>query len=94
MEILQFLLSFFSKEYGGKLTPIIEMLKNNNFDIKKTLQNLNLDAIAPLIKDFMQNATKNRPENSERNNVGLSPIAKIADKDIVYTLNQYFYEPD
>lgn len=92
MEILQFLLSFFLNEYGGKLSPIIELLKNNDFDIKKTLQNVNLETIAPLIKNFMENGTKNRPENSERSVAGLNPIAKIADKDIVYTLNKYFYD--
>ncbi len=91
MEILQNLLSFFLNEYnGGKYKPIFDLLRNNSFDIKKTLSNLNLDAVAPLIKEFMQQNNTRPVQNTERD-YGLNPIAKIADKDIVYTLNQYFY---
>lgn len=96
MEILQNLLSFFINEYnGGKFKPLFELLKNNSFDIKKALSNLNLDAIAPVIQEFMKNVgTPNQNyENSFSESFGLNPIAKIADKDIVYTLNQYFYSP-
>ena len=93
MEILQNLLSFFLNEYnGGKFKPLFDLLKNNSFDIKKAISNLNLDAIAPLIQEFMQ---KNNPTQTQSvgRDYGLNPIAKIADKDIVYTLNQYFYSP-
>lgn len=95
MEILQNLLSFFIKEYdGGKFKPIFELLKNNSFDIKKALGNLNLDDIAPLIQEFFKyNNTNDKSKSSAvfSQGFGLNPIAKIADKDIVYTLNQYFY---
>jgi hypothetical protein len=92
MEILRFLLSFLLKEVGGdKLTPILETFKNNDFDLKKTLSNLNLEKIAPIISAFFQmNAQKNRPTESAERNFYLSPIAGIADKDIIYTLNKYF----
>ncbi len=93
MEILQNLLSFFLNEYnGGKFKPIFDLLKNNSFDIKKALGNLNLEAIAPLIQEFMKN-NNSRQTQSVCRDYGLNPIAKIADKDIVYTLNQYFYSP-
>jgi hypothetical protein len=36
------------------------------------------------------NAQKNRPTESAERNFYLSPIAGIADKDIIYTLNKYF----
>ncbi len=90
MELLQFLLSFFASEYGDKLKPVLTLLEKNNFDIRKTLGSIDLETIAPIIKDFMEKGMKNRPESSERNIVGISPIANIADKDIVYTLNKYF----
>ena len=92
MEILRFLLSFLLKEVGAEsLAPILEKLQNNNFDLKKTLQGLNLQTLAPIVSALMEfSANKNRPtENAERN-YSLSPIAGIADKDIIYTLNKYF----
>lgn len=93
MEILQFLLSFLFKDASTPLKDVLTKLKDNNFDIIKTLQNIDLSAILPLIEKFMQfSENKNRSENfQERNIVGLNPIAQIADKDIVYSLNKYFY---
>lgn len=92
MEILQFLLSFFMSEMGGgKLEPVLKALKENNFDIKSLLKNLNPEIIAPIIKDFMSKNEQNRPSGAHGRSVGLSPVAGIADKDIVYTLNKYFY---
>lgn len=92
MEILRFLLSFLLKEAGGdNLAPLFENLQNNDFDIKKTLQGLNLQAVAPLIRAFMENLSKNenRPTKNAERNISLSPIAGIADKDIIYALNKY-----
>ena len=41
----------------------------------------------------MEQSAKKRPEKtSERSEHGLTPIAGFADKDIVFTLNKYFYE--
>ena len=91
MEILRFLISFFLKEFGGeKLAPIIEEFSKNDFDLKKVLQNVNLESLAPIISAFTQNV-KNRPTETVERNYSLAPIAGIADKDIVYTLNKYFY---
>lgn len=93
MEILQFLLSFFLNEYGGgKFAPILNLLKENSFDIKKVMANLNPETVAPIIKDFMNSAKKESPEAYSGHSEGLSPIAGIADKDVIYTLNKYFYD--
>lgn len=92
MEILRFLISFFLKEYGGeKFAPLLNELSKNNFDLKSLLNNVNLESLAPLLSAFMKNTTKNRPTESAERNYSLAPIAGIADKDIVYTLNKYFY---
>ena len=89
MEILQFLLNFIGNNSNlGVLTPIINLLKENSFDIKRVINNLSPDVIAPIIKEFM-NAQNNRPTESVGRNEGLTPIANVADKDIVYTLNKY-----
>ena len=94
MEILQFLLSLLSgNENFKRFQPIFNLLKENSFDIKKVLAHLDINALAPILKDFMSFA-KNPVENKNNfQSFGLTPIAKIADKDIVYTLNQYFHEP-
>ena len=94
MEILQFLLSFFLNEYGGgNFKPILELFKENSFDLKKVLQNLKPETVAPIIKDFMSKNNNKSPTDSVGQVYGLNPIVKIADKEIVYTLNNFFYEP-
>jgi hypothetical protein len=94
MEILQFLLSLLSgNENFKRFQPIFNLLKENSFDIKKVLAHLDINALAPILKDFMNFSTNNATNQSNAQSVGLNPIAKIADKDIVYTLNQYFHEP-
>ncbi len=97
MEILKLLLSFFLKDDKLKpFSPIVELLSKNSFDIHKTLKNLNLDALAPIVKAFLENASNVREQNKTPTDfsvgevVGLNPIANIADKEIVYTLNKYF----
>lgn len=90
MELLQFLLSFLANEYGnGKFAPVLEALKQNSFDIPKTLKSLNPETIAPIVKEFFSSANKNNPtEYSGRAN-GLSPVRNVADKNIIYALNKY-----
>ena len=93
MEILQFLISFFLKEFGGeKLQTIIDLFQNNSFDLNKIINNLNLETISPIIQEFFKSLNKeNTPTDfSVGEDNKLSPIARIADKDIVYTLNRYF----
>lgn len=91
MEILQFLLSFFSQELnGGKFAPLFELFRDNSFDLKKIIKNLNPEIIAPLVQEFMNFSKNNNPTATVGQTVGLSPIANIADKEIVYSLNKYF----
>ncbi len=97
MEILKTLLSFFIKEEKFKnFAPVLELLSKNDFDLAKTLKNLNLDAVAPIIRAFMENfsganAQKNSPPDFSGGDVShLNPIANLADKEIIYTLNKYF----
>lgn len=90
MEILQILLKFFTEEGGGgALSPIIKLLKDNSFDVKKTVSNLNVETVAPIIKEFLFSSAS---KNAVPNGVGVAPISNVADKDIVYTLNKYLGE--
>ncbi|MBQ9735003.1 MAG: hypothetical protein IJV95_03990 [Clostridia bacterium] len=78
----------------GVLAPILNALKENSFDIKKTLSSINPEILAPLIKQFFENAQNNNPTDTVGQfYYGLEPIKNVADKDIVYTLNKYLGEP-
>ena len=89
MEILQFLTQFLANEQNFKIiAPILDLLKQNSFDIKRVLSSLNPQVLAPIIKEFMANMN-NRPKNNVGRNNGLSPISNIADKDIIFSLNKY-----
>lgn len=91
MELLQFLVSFLLKEFGGeKLEPVFNALKDNSFDLSKLLTPQTISALMPLIMDFINKQNKTPTEFSVGEDYKISPIAKIADKDIVYTLNKYF----
>lgn len=89
MELLQFLLSFLLKQSGEGLEPILSALKNNSFDLKKTLSSITPQMIIPLVQSFMQKAENPQPSYCG-GGCGLKPIADIADKDIIYTLNRFF----
>ncbi len=89
MEILQFLASLLTNEQNSKIiTPILELLRQNSFDLKKVFSNLDPQALAPIIKEFMANMN-NRPTDTVGRNNGLTPISNIADKDIIFSLNKY-----
>lgn len=88
MEILQFLLSEFLKNgQNESLKPLFELLKDNSFDIKKVIKNLSPEIIAPFIQNF---TGQNKSRANARQFSGVTPIANIADRDIVYSLNKYF----
>ena len=90
MEILRFLLSFLTNEKNqGALSSILELFSKGSFDLKSLLSSLNLETLTPLIKDLLNQNP--RPTQTVERGFGVKPIAKIADKDIVYTLNKYFY---
>ena len=89
MEILQFLMTFFQNNQNLKLiAPIIEILRDNNFDIKKALSSLTPETIKPIVEQFSV-AMNSAPNTFYEKSQGLTPISNIADKDIVYSLNKY-----
>lgn len=93
MDLLQIIISFLNNlNSNSDLSPLFDLFKNNSFDLKKILSNLSLESVAPIIKEFLHNF--NQEKNPTGCSVGqefkLEPIAFIADKDVVYTLNRYF----
>ena len=89
MDLEQLLATLFGNDkFITALSPIIEHLRQNSFDIKKTLASLNPEMLRPIVKEFMSNMN-NRPTTFVERDAGLVPISNIADKDIVYALNRY-----
>ena len=91
MEILQFIISFFIKEYGGEnFLPIFNLLKDNGFDLKKSLKCAKPELFAPILQSFISKSAKTNPTHEDCVGYKLNPINNIADKKIVLALNRYF----
>ncbi|MBE7081317.1 MAG: hypothetical protein E7372_02015 [Clostridiales bacterium] len=89
MDLLQFITSLLGNDNMVKLlSPIIELLRQNSFDIKKVLASLDPEMLKPIIEEFMK-SINNRPAQSAERTNGLQPISNIADRDIVFALNKY-----
>ena len=92
MELLQFISSLFSDDKIIKsISPIIVLLRQNSFDIKKVLASIDPEMIRPIIEEFMKNINNRPAQSAERTN-GLKPISNLADKDIIFALNRYLAE--
>ncbi len=90
MEILQFLLSFLFKQLeNGKLESIFNLFKNNSFDLKQVMSNLDLNTLEPIMKDLTKNKSTSPPCVS-REVHKLGPIQSFADAKIISALNCYF----
>lgn len=78
---------------GGlqKLLPVLNVLRENSFDIKKVLQNLTPESVMQVFQSFMsQNSDVGKAEQEFTGYpAGVSAIANVADKEIVYVLNRY-----
>ena len=89
MDLLQFITSLLGNDNMVKLlSPIIELLRQNSFDIKKVLASLDPEMLKPIIEEFIK-SINNRPAQSAERIDGLQPISNIADRDIVFALNRY-----
>ena len=86
MEILEFLLYFFLEEYGGEeFLPILETMKENDFDIFKTFKNIPPEKLAPVVRNFLR---KKEPKE-EPSALDLSVIKNIANSEILSRLESY-----
>ncbi|MBQ0099246.1 MAG: hypothetical protein KBS91_01705, partial [Firmicutes bacterium] len=91
MEILEFLLYFFLEEYGGEeFLPILETMKQNDFDIVKTFKNIPPEKLVPVIRNFLR---KKEPKE-EPSTLDLSAIENIANSEILRILKNYLLSVD
>ncbi|MBQ9485538.1 MAG: hypothetical protein IJU83_01740 [Clostridia bacterium] len=91
MEIVDILKNFLSSEQSETLIPIINALRQNSFNLKKTFQSLTPEMLAPLARAIAQSgfnsAGKTAPARDKSQ--GATAVANVADKEIVYALNRY-----
>lgn len=94
MEILQFLISFLSNPQNvDKFSGLLNAFSKGQLSIDSILKNIDLKTLLPLIKDLFINGQNKSPTDWVEQGEGLSPIANVADKDIVFTLNKYLCQP-
>ena len=93
MEIIKFLIDFFTKNQNDfPFSPLIKLLEQNSFDLKKLFSNLSFENILPIIESFT--AQKKDPFSTKKESFTnpLTPITDICDAEIISALNSYFYE--
>lgn len=97
MDIVGLIKNFLSNENVEAIVPIIELLRDNGFDLKRTLTSLTPEKLASVFEKLFQtgvnsgvnNGNVNKPFNAG----GVTPIAQVADSEIVYALNRYIGAP-
>ena len=89
MDILNLIKIFLSNENAQKILPIINLLRDNSFDLKKTFAALSPDTLSPILETFIKNGANNQDFYAETPQNGVTPIANVADSEIVYALNKY-----
>lgn len=91
MDILNLITGFLSNGNLQKLTPIIKLLAQNSFDIKKAISSLSIEDIAPLFSAFSaQNENSSQSVREEDFSYKTEPIKTCCSYEIVERLNRYF----
>ena len=90
MDLLRLITSFLGGDLNlNDFLPLINMIKSGSFNLNTILSILQDEKILPLVKGFFNSFNNRSPTNVVGQVSLLSPIAPIADKDIVFVLNRY-----
>lgn len=94
MDIEYILNNFLKGDMKDKISPVLEMLAKNNFDISKVIKNLDVTTVAPLLGSLFEafSARKGAAQTAQAAANPLAPISSVADRDIIYSLNRYLAE--
>ena len=84
MNLIEFLFSYLKDNY--KDNPIVKTITENGLDLKRALNGISMEDIGALLGQIL-----NSRSNQKEREFMTEPIINIADKDIVYSLNRYFY---
>ena len=89
MDIVNLLKNFLSNDNAQAILPLINLLKNNSFDLKRTLNALTPETLSKILETFLKNGANTQKSYTAPKTNGVAPIANIADSEIVYALNRY-----
>lgn len=93
MDISDTIKNLFSGLNADAVLPIINLLRENSFDIKKVAQNLTPEKIIPIVQSLAASKDGASPKSdtfsASAPQTGTLAIANVADKEIVYCLNRY-----
>ena len=89
MDIVEVLKKLIPNTNADALLPVINLLRENSFDLKKVAQSLTPEKIAPIIETFSKSAERAAETRKAEHANGVAPIANVANKEIIYTLNRY-----
>ena len=94
MDLINLLTSFLSSDYGKSIFPpllsaIFNLLKENSFDINKTLKNLDINSLAPVISKLFSEQNKSPTDFSVEPSYSIDPVSSFADKEVLSSLNSY-----
>lgn len=93
MESLQYILNLLFPEKAKELGALLQYAAKNRFDLNEMLKNLDLVSLAPLLGGLFSSPAAEHARTGENESAQsaspLTPIAAVADKDIVYCLNRY-----
>ena len=91
MDILSVLKNLLSETDARSFAPVIDLLRKNSFDVKKTIDALTPETLTPILRSFLSSyrETHGKTDDFTARPVGVTAIANIADKEIVYCLNRY-----
>ena len=87
-----FLTLLLGKEKSEKLSPLLIALKNNGYDLKSTLKNLDISALMPLVTSFTEGFfTAQEQPTTPPITTDFDDIKTIAGEEITDLLDGYFY---
>jgi hypothetical protein len=94
MDLLKTFLSlFFGEEKSKDLTPLLDLLVENNFNIGKALSNADLSQLLPSIMSIFTSLFQNKNDNSFEKTEDAPLTMKVSDlldDDVVLRLNSAF----
>lgn len=89
MDILSLIKNFLSDKNTQAILPLINLLRENSFDLKRTINSLSPETLSPILETFIQNGGNNQNFYADTTANGVTAIANVADSEIVYALNKY-----
>lgn len=91
MDITDIIKNLLSGTGAETVLPLINLLRENSFDLKKVAQNITPEKIIPVVQAFAtaKSASDEKTAPFGAKKGGALTIANVADKEIIYCLNRY-----